>query len=127
MVNLDIGGPPLMRSKRRRRCSPTEEIGWSRTQEIRRYPTEEIGRVRSEEILKHEFSDEIGIGVSLINRPHALAVLPNLDGPGMVGCSDSGVERVCLRVGLSKEIGDRAHDCLPCVGGRIAILTRERH
>src|SRR5271154_6987856 len=51
VVNLDIGGPLLQRQTRRRRWSPTEEIGWSRTQEIRWYPTEEIGWVQSEEIL----------------------------------------------------------------------------
>src|SRR5271168_1359048 len=51
VVNLDIGRPLLQRQTRRRRWSPTEEIGWSRTQEIRWSPTEEIGWIQSEEIL----------------------------------------------------------------------------
>ena len=45
---------PARRQKRRRRWSPTEEIGWSRTQEIRWYPSQEIGWVRSEEILQED-------------------------------------------------------------------------
>lgn len=40
------------RPERRRRWSPTEEIGWSRTQEIRGSPSQEIGWVPSEEILQ---------------------------------------------------------------------------
>src|SRR5213075_1290504 len=59
--------------ERRRRWSPTEEIGWSRTQEIRWYPSQEIGWVRSEEIL-HTASETMDDPLQLRAKDPANAV-----------------------------------------------------